>query len=262
MRLEVVSREPAGEARETPILCVHGMWHGAWCWDENFLPYLAGQGYAAHALSVRGHCGSEGGERLRGFSLADYVSDLAQVAADLPRPPVLVGHSMGGMIVQKYLEQHAAPAAVLLASGPPQGLVPATLRFARRHPREFLKVLLTFRTYPVVCTPELAREGLFSPGIPAERLVDRYARLQDESYRAYVDMMLLNLPHPRRVNTPMLVLGAGKDRMISRREVESTAEAYHTRAEFYEDMAHDMMLEEGWQAVADRIVAWLQELGL
>lgn len=133
MQLEVVSRLPAGEAKETPVLCVHGMWHGAWCWDDNFLPYLAQHGYVAHALSLRGHCSSEGRERLRRFTLADYVADVAQVAAGLPRPPVLVGHSMGGMIVQKYLEQHTAPAAVLLASAPPRGLLPATLRFAGRH---------------------------------------------------------------------------------------------------------------------------------
>lgn len=262
MRLEVLSQEPAGEAKETPILCVHGMWHGAWCWEESFLPYLAGHGYAAHALSLRGHGGSEGRKQLRTFSIADYVADVAEVAARLPRPPVVVGHSMGGMIVQKYLERYAAPAAALLASVPPWGLLPATLRFAGRHPAEFLMVNVTLRMYPMVATPSLARDALFAPAMPDERLADCYGRLQDESYRACWDMIILNLPRPRRVQAPVLVLGAGQDTLISRREVEATAKAYETRAEFFEDMAHDMMLDSGSEAVAARVVDWLKELGL
>ena len=123
MKLEVITREPEGNARTTPILFVHGMFHGAWCWEEHFLPFFAQRGYAAHALSLRGHAGSEGCERLRWTSLADYVSDLGQVVNQLPRPPVLVGHSMGGMITQKYLQSHQSPAAVLLASISPIGLL-------------------------------------------------------------------------------------------------------------------------------------------
>ena len=65
MKLEVITREPETDARPTPVLFVHGMFHGAWCWEEHFLPYFAQRGYAAHALSLRGHVGSEGRERLR-----------------------------------------------------------------------------------------------------------------------------------------------------------------------------------------------------
>jgi alpha-beta hydrolase superfamily lysophospholipase len=61
----------------------------------------------------------------------------------MEKPPVLVGHSMGGMIVQKYLESNGAPAALLLASAPPQGVVGATARVAFRHPLAFLKGILT-----------------------------------------------------------------------------------------------------------------------
>jgi alpha-beta hydrolase superfamily lysophospholipase len=60
----------------------------------------------------------------------------------------------------------------------------------------------------------------------------------------------------------MLVLGAADDRIISRGEVESMARAYGTTAEFFPNMAHDMIVEDGWQAVADRMLAWLDERGL
>ena len=257
MKLEVISREPLGAARPTPVLFVHGMWHRAWCWDEHFMPYFAQHGYAVYALSLRGHGGSEGHERLRWNTLGDYVADVEQVAAQLPSPPVLIGHSMGGMVVQKYLSRHQAPAAVLLASIPPRGLLPSTLRFARRHPLVFLKATLTLSMYPVIGTPALCREMLFSAGAPEEQVAACFDRLGDESYRAYLESVLLFLSRPLRITTPLLVLGAAEDRAISVREVESTARAYGLQAEIFPDMAHDMMLEPGWQAVADRILDWL-----
>jgi pimeloyl-ACP methyl ester carboxylesterase len=50
MKLEIISHEPKEGTRPTPILFVHGAWHGAWCWEENFLPYFAGKGYSTNAL--------------------------------------------------------------------------------------------------------------------------------------------------------------------------------------------------------------------
>ncbi|BDE15432.1 MULTISPECIES: alpha/beta fold hydrolase [Mycobacterium] len=52
--LELIARGSATEHHRIPLL-LHGSWHGAWCWDEHFLGYLADRGYACHALSVRGH---------------------------------------------------------------------------------------------------------------------------------------------------------------------------------------------------------------
>jgi alpha-beta hydrolase superfamily lysophospholipase len=259
MKLEVLSEIPASAAHATPILFVHGMWHGAWCWAEHFLPYFAQHGYAAYALSLRGHGASEGREKLRWTSLAKYVVDVAQAAAEIKTTPVLVGHSMGGLVVQKYLESHQAPAAVLLASAPPTGLGAATLRVARRHPSVFLKGIVTMSLYHNIATPQLCREVLFSENLPEQELQKCYARMQDESYRAYLDMVLLDLPKTRLVKASLLVLGAEKDSAISRREVEATARAYGTQAEFFTGMAHDMMLEAGWQSVADRIINWLAE---
>jgi pimeloyl-ACP methyl ester carboxylesterase len=262
MNLEVIQEKAVGAERPAPLLFVHGMWHAAWCWAEHFLPYLARQGYTCQALSLRGHGGSEGRERLRWTSLADYVADVAQVAGRLPSPPVLVGHSMGGMIVQKYLETHPAPAAVLLASAPPRGLVPATLRVARHQPLAFLQVNLTLSMWPVVSTPDLAREAFFTADMAEDKVQGYFSRLQDESYRAYLDMLALNLPRPKRITTPLLVLGADDDRLITPAEVEATARAYGTRAEILPHLAHDMMLADDWQTAAERIVAWLGERGL
>jgi len=262
MKLEIVKENPVSHVCSMPILFVHGMSHAAWCWAEHFLHYFARHGYISHALSLRGHGNSEGRERLRWTSLNQYVSDVAQAAGRMERPPVLVGHSMGGMIVQKYLESHEAPAAVLLASAPPQGVIRATLRVALRHPLVFIKANLTMSMFPMVKVPQLAQEALFSADMPEDKVLSYSSQLQDESYRAYLDMMGLSLPRPERVKTPILVMGAADDRLISPSEVEATARAYHTRAEVFPDMAHDMMLEARWQAVADRILEWLSMRGL
>ena len=102
-RLEVLSRRPSAARNAPPILFVHGARHAAWCWDEYFLDYFAANGYAAHAVSLRGHGGSEGQSGLWRHRIRDYVDDVAAVAAALPAAPIVVGHSMGGFVVQKFL---------------------------------------------------------------------------------------------------------------------------------------------------------------
>jgi pimeloyl-ACP methyl ester carboxylesterase len=262
MRLEIIRQEPKLNPRPAPILFVHGAWHGAWCWAEHFLPYFAEHGYVAQALSLRGHGASAGRERLRWTRIADYVMDVAQVASQLPGPPVLVGHSMGGLIVQKYLESHPATAAALLAPVPVGGVFKATLRIAARHPLPFLRANLTLSLYPIIGAPDLTREAFFSASLPVERLNRYFTRMQDESYLAFLDMLVFNLPRPEKVRLRPLVLGAANDTIFHPDEVEATAGAYSTQAEIFPDMAHDMMLEAGWQSVADRILQWLTEQGL
>jgi alpha-beta hydrolase superfamily lysophospholipase len=262
MHLELVTREPQSASRSTPILFVHGMWHAAWCWEEHFLPYFAQRGYTVHAMSLRGHGGSEGRERLRWATMADYISDAKQIIEQIGQTPILVGHSMGGAIVQKVLESYQAPAAILLASAPHTGLIPATVRVFLRHPLAVIKVNLKLSLLPVVRTPSMAQEILFSADMPKEQLQGYFSRIQDEAYCAYMDLLGLNLPRPKRVKTPVLVLGAADDTVFAQGETERMARAYGTQAEFFANMAHNMMLEAGWQSVADRMLAWLDERGL
>ena len=170
VKLEIIKESPDSNVRCTPLLFIHGMSHAAWCWADHFLPYFAKHGYESHALSLRGHGESEGRERLRWTSLAEYVSDVVQTVDQMEKPPVLVGHSMGGLIVQKYLESHEAPAAVLLASVPPQGVTQATLRLALRHPVLFMKVNMMMSILPLIDVPELAREILFSADMTEDKV--------------------------------------------------------------------------------------------
>src|SRR5262249_37877386 len=119
MKLKIISRYSEERRHATPLLFIHGMLHGAWCWDVHFLDYFTRHGFDAHAVNLRGHGASEGRDTLRWTRIADFVEDVGAAVSGLSSPPVLIGHSMGGFVVQKYLEQHDMPGAVLLSSPAP-----------------------------------------------------------------------------------------------------------------------------------------------
>ena len=75
MDLKVIIKKPDGNGRQTPLLFVHGAWHGAWCW-ERFQSFFAKNGYVSVAMSLRGHGKSEGRHGLRWFSAAEYLADV------------------------------------------------------------------------------------------------------------------------------------------------------------------------------------------
>ena len=263
MKLEFINRKLDGETKATPLLFVHGKWHGAWCWDEYFLPYFAAHGYDCTALSLRGHAGSKGREGLRWYSIADYVSDVEQVASQFDTPPVIIAHSMGGFITQKYLEKHPeTSAAVLLTAIPPTGLWPTILSLLRQRPDLVLKTLVTLNPWMMLETQEKARWVLFSDNLPEELLQKYYRQMNGESFRALLDELGLNLVRTKRIQTPLLVIGAENDTVIFPSMVQATARIYGTGAEIFPDMAHDVMLETGWKKVAKRILDWLNTRGL
>lgn len=258
-QLELVSRVAAEKARATPLLFIHGMMHAAWCWEAHFLDYFAGHGFDSYAINLRGHGKSGGRDKLRWVRIADFVEDVETAARRLPNPPILIGHSMGGFVIQKYLEDHAVPGAVLLSSPPPLGLAGSALKLVRRRPAVFAKVNLTFSLLPLIATPQLAREAFLSPDVPDERLRAYWALMQDDSYRAFVDMVVSDLPKAPKTRPPLLVLGAGRDNMVVPADIAATAQVYEAESDIIPGVAHDSMLEPGWRRVAERILIWLEQ---
>lgn len=254
--LELIQQMPSGPPHSTPLLFVHGGWHAAWCW-EHFLPYFAARGYAAYALSLRGH-GASGGNLRWASAAHDYVADVAEAVAMLPAPPVLIGHSMGGYVVQKYLEQYTAPAAVLLAPIPVAGTLGLAWRYLLRHPRACLRTIHTADPWQLIGTAALAHDAFFSRDLPHSAIVHHVARLKSESRLVMLEAAF-NPPRPHRITTPVRVLGATNDRIFTQREIEATAHAYGTHATFF-PMAHDLMLEPGWEDVAAAIADWVERV--
>lgn len=192
--------------------------------------------------------------------MADFVDDVVTAADELGGDPVLVGHSMGGFVVQRYLARRRAPAAILLASVPPRGMRANVLRFWRRHP------LLALRAStigpPEAVFTHRTREALFSPGTPEEVVVDAASRCQPESIRAMWVDLLLRVPPPVQTDTPLLVLGAEHDGSIAVEQVHDTARVYGAEVDIVAGMGHNMMQETGWQDVAERMCRWLGRHGL
>ena len=256
-QLEIIEARPPGAACGRPLLFVHGAFAGAWCWSRHFLPYFAGQGFCSYAVSLRGHGGSPGREGLDWLSISDYVHDLEQVVKTIGGDPVLVGHSMGGFVVQKYLERNTASAAVLMASVPPQGLLAASVTLAFSHPGLFADLnAMLHRGRASLAT---LQHTLFASPVTHAEAQTYYRLMQPESQRAMWDMTFFDLPHLRRERCPpMLVLGAERDILVPPSQAEQVAHAYGMQAEIFSGMGHLMMLESGWQKVADRIIEWVR----
>ena len=122
MELEILQRTPETDTGKPPLLFVHGAYSGAWIWDAFFLKYFADRGFPAHAVSLRGHGKSEGGDQLHFWGIDDYVRDVRDAVRRVEGLPVLVGHSLGGLLCQRFLAGGGdAAGMVLLNSVPPHG---------------------------------------------------------------------------------------------------------------------------------------------
>lgn len=252
VRREVLEALPASvDPARPPLLFVHGAWHGAWSWQESWLPAVAARGWHGVAVSLRGHGGSDRPERYRRATLRHYQHDVLQAITALPAPPVLIGHSMGGLVVQSVLERYrAAPAGVLVASAPPvHGLGFATAML--RHDPALLGAAL------VGGEPRPRERTFFGSAMPAEEARRHTSRFSQEAALAAWQVAL-----PRRVpdvRAPVLVLGGADDRLLAPREVIRTARTYGTRARIFRGMGHDLMLGPGNLGVLEVMLAWLED---
>jgi len=256
--IEVITRRAYERRTKTPLLFVHGEWHAAWCWDRGFLDYFAQRGWDSYALSLRNHGESNTTGSLRSIRYRSFVADIASVVDGMEAAPVLIGHSMGGYLVQKYIEDHDVAGAVLIASVPVTGTFAAAARFARRHPLQFLKSLVTMSLWPAVQTPELAQEYLLDADASPTAVEAVFDMLQDDSFFAALDMMALALPKPQKTGAPVMVCAGSEDALFTVREAQITAQAYGVEAQVFSGLPHDMMLSDNWQHPAAAIARWLE----
>jgi alpha-beta hydrolase superfamily lysophospholipase len=147
----------------------------------------------------------------------------------------------------------------LLASVPPQGLLPSLWGMAVTHPALLWGIGLLQTGGPRYASLDLLRRALFSERTPDHRLRG-YARwLQGESQRVSLDLLGLDPLRLRRDHgIPMLVLGGGRDAFFSPGLVRDTARHYGTEALIFPDLAHALMLEADWEQPADHLRRWLE----
>src|SRR4051812_4294690 len=95
------------------VLCLHGLFAGSWVFEQ-VLPLIAARGYPAYAVSYRGHPPNPALDDISRASVADYANDAAEVARTLDRP-ILLGHSLGGLVALMLAGRGLARAVVLVS---------------------------------------------------------------------------------------------------------------------------------------------------
>lgn len=257
--LELLVARPAQPRPRPPLLFVHGAFAGAWMWSERFLPVFAQAGFTAYAVSLRGHGRSRGGGLADQHSIRDYVDDVATVVEHIGGLPVLLGHSMGGFVVQKYLERHPARAAVLMSAVPPQGLMAASFHLLFASPALFVDFNRLLGGSDIA--PAAVRRALFAKPIEDARVVAYSARMSPESQRAIWDMSMFNLVNLAAVGrVPLLVIGAEQDLLIPPFLVQATARSYGVADRIYAGFGHGFPLEPGTERIAGDVVDWIERL--
>ncbi|MBS1154691.1 MAG: hypothetical protein H6R07_615 [Proteobacteria bacterium] len=257
-RLEILRFPPPLPGSAPPLLFLHGAYAGAWCWVP-FMTALAAAGFDVYALSFRGHAGSHGQEKLDEYGIDDYVIDLESVVDSFASPPILVGHSMGGFVAQRYLSRGGSAAGLaLLASVPPYGLTGSVFHMGLFYP----KLLMDLSQFELGAMPKLdlmlVRTLLFSADMEDAALSGFVQLAQRESTRALLEMLLpQSWAHWSLPKLPALVLGAEDDKLIPPADVWACARALGVEAEFIDGVGHAMMLDSRQGQVLTRLLAWL-----
>jgi non-heme chloroperoxidase len=260
LRLEILTQRSSGPPRPAPLLFVHGAFVAAWCWAEYFLPWFAARGWAAHAVSLRGHGASAGRESLDSASLDDYVEDVVDAARALDGPPILIGHSMGAIVVQRAARRVGARAIALLAPVPPHGLAGSLFSLALRDPPLFFALNAMQLGGDDLSALRRVRDYLFSASLTESDVSRHLRRTQRESQRALMDLAWPQQLWIREaLGLPALVAGAADDAFISVPMIEETARFHRVEAKIFERTAHAMMLEPDWERIAGHVHAWLEE---
>ncbi|MFN0213229.1 MAG: alpha/beta hydrolase [Saprospiraceae bacterium] len=242
------------EKKHPPLLFIHGAFADH-CNFENWLSFFAQNGYDALALSRRGRNGI-GPHNASGLNFQDYLDDVIAQAGACERKPILIGHSLGGLLAMKAAEAGHAAATVLVCSAPP-----AMLTAQLGSLPSFIPMMPgIFLGRPILPSYPALRKIAFNamPEADAKRLA---LKVIPESGIVYRQMLLGAIrldsaKHP----CPALCIGAGQDRIISKGLYQYTAKSTNATLLEYPKHGHFIMEEPGAEKVAGDILAWLRSL--
>ena len=255
--IEVFKNKPKTETNSPPLLLIHGACLGAWCWTDNFLPYFANAGYLALVLNLRGHGNSVSDKPLNKLSIDDYVEDVASVAGRLDKPPIVIGHSMGGLVAQRFAARHETVAVILMGPSPLAGMQSQSKRLLRKYPWQFFIASIRRNIYYIYPDNDSVRDIMFSPNTPEETVTRCRERLQKESWLVSQEMTPPQ-KRPYFIKSPILVLGGEHDGTVLPDAICETAKAYNAPCHIFEGMGHNLMLEPDWPEVAKFIDIWIK----
>jgi len=248
-------------AGRPPLLFVHGGYTNSGCWQMHFIPFFNERGYDCYALDLSGHGQSDGQERLHELGLADYAEDLADAVTSLPAPPVLVGHSMGTLVIERYLATGHAAGVALLAPVPPTGTGGSASRLALTRPEFFDELPHAVSRRPTANTFRVMAGIYFSPEMPHHELLQFMPMMERESDQAVAEMVALPFRRAvRRPDLPALVMGGELDAVFPASMLYFTTLAWRAKSFTVPGCGHMLMLDRPWPAAAGALAGWLDTL--
>ena len=257
----VIHHHPAHQpSARPPLLFVHGGYSNAALWGVRFIPYFQDLGYDCYALELSGH-GSHPADRthLDDFGLDDYVADLAAAVAGLPAAPVLIGHSMGSLVSQRFLERGMARAVAFLAPVPPTGTGGTVSRFALTMPDFFAELPNAVNGTASEKTMRTMARVYFSPSMAPEESIQYLPLIQPESEMAVTEMLIAPFRIARgRARIPALVMGGSADQVFPASLLFFTAASWNAKTQVIEGAGHMLMLDPQWPAAAGKLQEWLE----
>jgi pimeloyl-ACP methyl ester carboxylesterase len=243
---------------------IHGMWGTPVVW-RNWKSFLEQRGWQTLAPALRHHDVSplEPPVQLGTTSLLDYAADLKTAIEALPDKPVVIGHSMGGLLALMLCARGLARAGVLLTPAPPA----AVLAIRPSNLAAFARIQLHWGWWrkPHRATLREALSHTFNTSDPQEGAA-RHAGFVHDSGRALFEIALPWLDRgkataidPRLVTVPLLFVAAEKDRLTPPGVVQRTARHFAHVADFrqYSGQGHWVVGQPGWENVATDAADWL-----
>ncbi|WP_193074310.1 alpha/beta hydrolase [Pseudomonas sp. FME51] len=249
------------------VCFIQGDWLVPTVWDK-FERHFKACGYACCVLSLPAP-GELGwyqilhGEDNRSSPLGRLVDFYAERIAAFPAPPILIGHAMGGLIVQLLLDRGLGVAGIAIAPRPPQRVFPGILSllyiFTARTER--LDGMRFLRLTPAQFSRRLGHPASSETTDPLyERFVGRVPQKLMTTVALGVGSRLL-FKHERGA---LLLVSGSDDHMIASSVV--LANYFYQRQSLaptdyicFPGYGHLIITQPGWEQVADRILEWLQQ---
>jgi len=233
---------------------VHGAFCGGWAFDAFRQPFEAA-GYCCIAPNLRGHGAQSRGSDVAGASMSDYAADIAALIQAEPTPPILIGHSLGGLVAQMAAAKARVAALVLLAPSAPWGVAGASLEEAA----SALGLYALGPFWAQAVQPDHAVARLYS--LDKMDYGERDAitcRMTAESGRAlfetlnwWLDPFLTTQVDATRIRAPAFAAAGAHDLIHPPAHVQ-----------VFEGMSHWLIGEAGWEAVAQSCLDWLTVQGV